>query len=222
MSISLGTGQFTGRSKLLLAGALVLLAGWFAWNALNQWRAEQAAGQLQVARDAVVSGTADAVRRHQQEMARQLELPAVKAAAAAGDPAAFELAFRDGMRDVEDVKVYPADLAQAYADPAAFGWSRLALLEQAVLDGKAAVRVVKDAGAARLGVAAWWRQRSGCSLCGGQRARSARWRGAGRARLGRLLATADGAARRGLGGASPRLERRRTGAARCGGTGGDR
>ena len=154
MSISLGTGQFTGRSKLFLAGALVLLAGWFAWNALNQWRAEQAAGQLQVARDAVVSGTADAVRRHQQEMARQLELPAVKAAAAAGDPAAFELAFRDGMRDVEDVKVYPADLAQAYADPAAFGWSRLALLEQAVLDGKAAVRVVKDAGAARLGVAA--------------------------------------------------------------------
>ena len=78
MSISLGTGQFTGRSKLLLAGALVLLAALFAWNAFNQWRAEQAGEQLQVARDAVVSGTADAVRRHQQEMARQLELPAVK------------------------------------------------------------------------------------------------------------------------------------------------
>ena len=154
MMISRGTGQFSGRSKLLLASALILLAGVFGWNAFNQWRAEQAAGKLQLARDAVVSGTADAVRRHQREMADQLALPQVKAAAAAGDMAAFELAFRDGMRDVEDVKVYPANLAVAYADPQEFGWSRLALLEQAVLTGQAVVRVVKDAGAPRLGVAA--------------------------------------------------------------------
>lgn len=154
MDIGRGTGKRPGRSTLLLAGALVLLGGLFAWNAVNQWQAERTAGQLQLARDAVVTGTADAVRAHQQEMARQLELPAVKAAAAAGDMTAFELAFRDGMRDVEDVKIYPARLGEAYADPAAFGWSRLALLEQAVLDGKAAVRVVKDAGAPRLGVAA--------------------------------------------------------------------
>ena len=154
MDIGRGTGKRPGRSTLLLAGALVLLGGLFAWNAVNQWQAERTAGQLQLARDAVVTGTADAVRAHQQEMARQLELPAVKAAAAAGDMTAFELAFRDGMRDVEDVKIYPARLGDAYADPAAFGWSRLALLEQAVLDGQAAVRVVKDAGAPRLGVAA--------------------------------------------------------------------
>lgn len=154
MIIRRGTGQFTGRSKLLLGGALVLLGGLFAWHAFNQWRAGQAVEQLQLARDAVVSGTAEAVHAQQQEMARQLELPAVRAAAENGDMAAFELAFRDGMRDVEDVKIYPAGLGEAYTDPAAFGWSRLALLEQTMLTGQAAVRVVNDAGAPRLGVAA--------------------------------------------------------------------
>jgi len=154
MVIVRGAGKLPARSTLLLAGVLVLLGVLFAWNAVNQWRAERTTEQLQVARDAVVQGTAKAVRDHQLEMARQLELPAVRQAAAAGDMAAFELAFRDGMRDVEDVKIYPAGLTQAYNDPTGFGWSRLALLEQAVLNGQAAVRVVKDAGAPRLGVAA--------------------------------------------------------------------
>ena len=151
---SRGEGQFSGRSKALLTGALLLLAGFFGWQAVNQWRAGQVAGILEQARDAVVSGTAQAVARHQQAMAAQLEKPAVQSAAASGNLAGFELAFRDGMNDVEDVKIYPRQLDAAYEDPAAFGWSRLALLEQAVLTDGAAVRVVRDAGSARLGVAA--------------------------------------------------------------------
>mgnify|MGYP002732668476 FL=1 len=151
---SRGEGQFSGRSKAMLTVALALLAGFFGWSAFNQWQAGQVSGALEGARDAVVAGTADAVRRHQQEMARQLGQEKVQQAAVRGDMAAFELAFRDGMNDVEDVKIYPRGLDAAYRDPAAFGWARLALLEQAILTDKAAVRVVRDAGAARLGVAA--------------------------------------------------------------------
>ncbi len=69
---------------------------------------------------------------------------------------------------VEHAEVLTADLANAYADPATFGYARLALLEGALAEAGPSPRVVRDGGGNRLAWrhrcrwAAWARQ---CSTC---------------------------------------------------------
>src|SRR5690606_25173009 len=67
---------------------------------------------------------------------------------------ATALAVREKWAGVEDTQVLDAALAPAYADPAGFGYSRLALLELALAEGKPVARVVRDNGGPRLGLAA--------------------------------------------------------------------
>ena len=78
----------------------------------------------------------------------------VQQALQAGDAAAAALAVREGWSGVEQVEVLAADLANAYGDPAAFGYARLALLEAALAEAKPSLRVVRDGGGNRLGLAA--------------------------------------------------------------------
>ncbi|WP_442682739.1 phosphomannomutase/phosphoglucomutase [Stenotrophomonas sp. JC08] len=144
-----------GRSTpLLLAVLLLLLAGWFGWSAFSQWRQAGTGAALEQSRDAAVSGVQEAVQPQLKQFATQLEGEPVRAALAAGDAGAAALAVREAWNGVEDAQVLEADLAPAYADPAAFGYSRLALLELALAEGKPVARVVRDDNAPRLGLAA--------------------------------------------------------------------
>ncbi len=141
-------------TPLLLAVLLLLLAGWFGWSAFSQWRQAGTGAALEQSRDAAVSGVQQAVQAQLKQFATQLEGEPVRAALAAGDAGAAALAVREAWNGVEDAQVLEADLAPAYADPAAFGYSRLALLELALAEGKPVARVVRDDNAPRLGLAA--------------------------------------------------------------------
>ena len=146
----IGEGQrerSLGRSAPLLGVLLVLLAGWFGWSAVQQWRQEANGQALEEARDQAVQGL-------QEAAAGQLKNERVQQALQAGDAAAAALAVRESWTGVEQADVLTADLATAYADPATFGYARLALLEQALAEGKPGLRVVRDAGGNRLGLAA--------------------------------------------------------------------
>ena len=147
-------GRSLGRSAPLLGVLLVLLAGWFGWSAVQQWRQEANGQALEHARDQAVQGLQDAAAGQLKQLQQQLKNERVQQALQAGDAAAAALAVRESWTGVEQVDVLAADLANAYADPATFGYARLALLEAALADGKPRLRVVRDGGGNRLGLAA--------------------------------------------------------------------
>lgn len=147
-------GRSLGRSAPLLGGLLVLLAGWFGWSAVQQWRQEANGQALEEARDQAVQGLQDAAAGQLKQLQQQLKNERVQQALQAGDAAAAALAVRESWTGVEQVDVLAADLASAYADPAAFGYARLALLEEALAEARPGLRVVRDGGGNRLGLAA--------------------------------------------------------------------
>ncbi len=143
-----------GRSAPLLAVLLALMAGWFGWSAVEQWRQADAGARLEQARDQAVAELQKTIDAQAAQFAKQLQLQPVQAALAAGDTAAATTALREGWQGVEDAQLHEATLMAAYADPAAFGYSRLALMELAMSEGKPVARVVRDGNGARLGLAA--------------------------------------------------------------------
>ncbi len=143
-----------GRSTPLLAVLLLLLAGWFGWSGVAQWRQAGIAAQVEGARDRVVDGLERAFNAQTAQLAKELQSAPVKAALARADAAAAAAALRQQWPGVEDVQVLPAALDEAYRDPAAFGYSRLALLEMALGGEEPLARVVRDDGSQRLGLAA--------------------------------------------------------------------
>lgn len=147
-------GRSLGRSAPLLGVLLVLLAGWFGWSAVQQWRQESNGQALEEARDQAVQGLQEAAAGQLKQLQQQLKNERVQQALQGGDAAAAALAVRESWTGVEQADVLTADLATAYADPATFGYARLALLEQALAEGKPGLRVVRDAGGNRLGLAA--------------------------------------------------------------------
>jgi phosphomannomutase/phosphoglucomutase len=147
-------GTTLGRSAPLLGVLLVLLAAWFGWSAVQQWRQAASGDALEQARDQAVQGLQQAASGQLQQLQQQLKGDRVQQALQAGDAAGAALALRESWTGVEQVEVLGADLAAGYADAATFGFARLALLESALAEGKATLRVVRDGGGNRLGLAA--------------------------------------------------------------------
>lgn len=144
----------TGRTTPLLAVLLLLLAGWFGWSAVEQWLQSDTSTRLEASRDQAVGEVQKAVSVQIAQFNKQLALEPVKAALASGDANAAALALREKWNGVEDAQVLDATLNEAYADPATFGYARLALLEKALSIGKPVAMVVRDGGSPRLGLAA--------------------------------------------------------------------
>ncbi|MBD9369864.1 phosphomannomutase/phosphoglucomutase [Xanthomonas sp. XNM01] len=141
------------RAALLAAVLCVLLAGWFGWSGINQWRGDAREQALSEARDQAVQATSAALSAQLRQLAQRLATPTVQAALAAGDADAVAAAVGEGWKGVEEIAVLPADLAAPYRDAAAFGYARLGLLERALSAEEPVAAVVRDAGGARLGLA---------------------------------------------------------------------
>jgi len=124
-----------GRLRLPIAGLLLVLALVFAWDAWHQGAAERAAQivaaegkRLQAEETATLTGL---VKQFDQACTS----PAVVAAIAAGDNATASKAFLAAWPDAHDVRFAAPDLNAAYADPASFGYGRLAVLDATLRDG---------------------------------------------------------------------------------------
>ncbi|MGN6223825.1 phosphomannomutase/phosphoglucomutase [Pseudoxanthomonas sp.] len=130
-----------------------LLVVWLGWNGVRLWRDADRSEALQRARDASVASLESAYRDQIAQLTRRMSSEEVKAAVRGGDPAMISQAIRHGWAEVEQVEVMPRDLTEAYADPAAFGYSRLALLEAAQQGQAVVARVVRDGGKPALGLA---------------------------------------------------------------------
>ena len=107
----------------LLAVLLALLAAWFAWSGVAQWRADAREQQLAAARDGLVAGTTAALSAQTRALDERIKRDDVQAALAAGDAAAAAAALTEGWQGAEQAQVLPADLGPAYADAARFGYA---------------------------------------------------------------------------------------------------
>jgi phosphomannomutase/phosphoglucomutase len=66
---------------------LVLLAGWFGWSAVQQWRQEANGQALEEARDQAVQGLQEAAAGQLKQLQQQLKNERVQQALQAGDAA---------------------------------------------------------------------------------------------------------------------------------------
>ena len=138
----------------LVAGLLVLLAVWLGWSGIQQWRHEHLEKGLLKARDASLTQSEQTLLAQTRKFSAHLATPAVQQALASGDAAAASAALSKGWAQAGPAQVLPADLDAVYADPAAFGYGKLALLEEALIQEQPVARVVRDGEQSLLGLAA--------------------------------------------------------------------
>ena len=142
------------RALPLLAAFFALLALWFGWSGVQQWRESRLEQGLQQARDASLTATDQSLTALMAQLTQRVAAAPVQASLRAGDTAAAAAAIGKDWEQAGPVEVLPADLDTGYADPANFGFSKLALLEAALTQGKAVARVVRDDKQNKLGLAA--------------------------------------------------------------------
>jgi hypothetical protein len=75
------------KNAVLLAVLLVLLAAWFGWCGVDQWRADAREQQLTAARDGLVASVSQALAAQTRTLAQRLEQEDVQSALSAGDAA---------------------------------------------------------------------------------------------------------------------------------------
>ena len=138
----------------MLAILFALLAAWLAWGGVQQWRDASLSDEVGRARDAVLSAADKTLTTHTLQLGSRLAAAPVQAAARAGDDAALAQAIGRDWKGAGPAQVLGLDLAVAYARPAEFGFSKLALLEAALSQGKPVARVVREGKQQRLGLAA--------------------------------------------------------------------
>jgi phosphomannomutase/phosphoglucomutase len=123
---------------------LVLLAAWFGWSAWEQYRDSARRGAVEQARDAAVQAAQGVLAAEQKQFAAQLQSAAVQAALAAGDLGLAGQALTQGWATASSGEVLAPDLDSAYVGLPKTGYGRLAVMEQALAEGKPVAWVVID------------------------------------------------------------------------------
>lgn len=147
--------RVTPRTVPMLVALLLLVAGWFGWHGLSQWRAEATAARLECARVQALRELSAALLAPSQRLQWVLKNDRrVVVALTGGDARAAGTAIAAAMAGSGPVRLWPAALSEAYREPERFGYARLALLESALGEARALTRVVREDGQPRLGLAA--------------------------------------------------------------------
>ncbi len=108
---------------------------------------------LEFARDDVVIAVRRTLNEHRHKFGARLAAKEFTAPLAAGDAAAAAAALK-GWRDVQRAELWPADLDTRYQQLPRSGFGSLATVEDALISGKMAVRVVSASSGPRLALAA--------------------------------------------------------------------
>ncbi|MCC8363243.1 phosphomannomutase/phosphoglucomutase [Lysobacter sp. A6] len=152
-------GKFGGAGALkpampVIAVVCALLALWLAWSGWVQFQAERREAALKNVRDQIATQVADAVGKEVAQLDARLKSAPVQAALAQGDLAAAGAAIKQGWAGAQDAQILVEGLDPQYAALAQGGFGKVGLAESAVSENKAVAAIVKDAGGARLAIAA--------------------------------------------------------------------
>lgn len=138
----------------ILAVTLVLLAAWMAWSGARQMQDSMRVDTLEHNRDLASNLTTKTLQADIDRLEQHLAAAPVQAALEAGDLTAAGAALAEGWRGVEEATVLSTDLTLAYAGLPKSGFGRIAVAESALVSGSAVSLVIRDAGAAKVAVAA--------------------------------------------------------------------
>ena len=142
------------RALPMLAVLFALLAIWLGWSGVRQWQDARLAEGLTQARDAVLASAQQTLEAQARQLADQLASVPVQTALRAGDTAAAAAVLSEGWKSAGQAQFLPADLDAAYLPTSQVGFSKLALLEAALTQGKSVARVVREGQRSVLGIAA--------------------------------------------------------------------
>src|SRR5687768_5750116 len=132
---------------------LLLVAAWLVWTGLQVQSANRVGEQAELARADLAQKLRPGLRAALDRLDAARERAALATALQRGDDAEAIRLVSEGWKEAEKVELVAPDLAAAYADPAAFGYGKLAVLEQSLADGRASLAVLKD-GKPSIGLAA--------------------------------------------------------------------
>ena len=140
---------------LLVPAVLLLLAAvWFGWSGWQAAQADRLVGTAASARAAVATEIGDTIA----EATARLEATRVRIALGTAlqrdDLESARELVTKGWEGVEALEWHEAGLDAAYADPKAFGFGKIGLLEDALQHNAAEAAVIHDGGGPKLGVAA--------------------------------------------------------------------
>jgi len=137
----------------LVAGLFALLALWFVWSGWQVWSANSLLKSADEARKKVAGQVQPLISGYATKASALSSRADLATAMRAGNDDAAKAIVMQAVPGTEAVDVAPPGFAQAYADPAGYGFGKLALLERASQEGKPAIGVIRDGGGPRLGVA---------------------------------------------------------------------
>jgi phosphomannomutase/phosphoglucomutase len=140
---------------LMVPAALLLAAAvWFGWTGWTVSASTTRANEAASVRTAVAAEVGDAIEAARARLEATRVRIALGTALQREDLTAARDIVTSGWTGVETVEWHDASLDAAYADPQAFGFGKLGLLEQAMQKNTAEAAVVLDGGAPKLGLAA--------------------------------------------------------------------
>jgi len=143
-----------GGWRPLVAVLFALLGAWMLWKAYSVHSDQRLTETVEVTRSQIVQAVNPVVKRAIDKLNVSRERNTLIAAIKRGDIAAARAIVSEGWPEIEQVDFYSPDLKAAYADPQAFGFGKLTVLETA-LDKKATyLAIAKDNGGPRVALAA--------------------------------------------------------------------
>ena len=148
------TALKAGGWRPLVAGLCVVLALWFIWKGYNVYSGQRLTETVEVKRSQIVQLVNPVVKRAIDRLNVSRERTMVIAALKRGDIAAAKGVMSQGWPEVEQIDFYAPDLNAAYADPKAFGFGKLAVIETALDKKSAYLAIAIDNGGPRIALAA--------------------------------------------------------------------
>jgi phosphomannomutase / phosphoglucomutase len=138
---------------LAVGGLLLLAAAWVGWTGWQLRAANQLTEKMDAMRRQVADQIQPELKTALDRMAGLKDRKALVLALKSSDVNAAKDIVTQGWNGVEAVEFIAPDMAAGYADPEAFGYGKLGLLERASQEGRPAIAVLKDAGGPRLALA---------------------------------------------------------------------
>ncbi len=140
--------------NVILALVALLAAGWFGWQGVQASKVESLGEQAGLVRSEVALKLGERLQAAISRLDGTRSRIALATALGRGDTQAANALITDSWAGVEAVEWHAPGLDAAYADPQAFGYGKLGILELALQQNATQAAVVKDAGGPRLGLAA--------------------------------------------------------------------
>ena len=138
----------------LLAALALLAAAWFAWAGVQDLGATRLQSQVDAARADAGTGVVNRLQAAVSQLEDRRGRLALSTALQREDMESAEGVIKGGWAEVEAVEWHDPGLDAPYADPKAFGYGKLGVLELALQDNTTRAAVVMDAGGPRLALAA--------------------------------------------------------------------